>query len=143
MRTALRATERRPRLGSTTIEFALVAQMFFFLIVGCFDIVSMMNSYSILQWSVTTAARVAMANPAATTSQVQAAAQSAANSAGYTGAVFTVSSAVCGSSTCMTIMGNYSYNFILSKAFCATGSTSTACSIGLTKSLVAPIGSVT
>ena len=128
--------------GATAVEFALVAQMFFFLLLASFDVVGMMNAYSTLQWSVTTAARVVMADPTKTTTDVQTAAQNAANLAGYNtsnGTNFTVTSAACGATTCFTIVGTYTYKFVTAKAFCPS-SGGALCQIALSESVVAPIG---
>ena len=130
----------RLRHGAVAVEFALVAQIFFFLILGCFDVVSMMNAYSTLQWAATTAARTVMADPNKTTAQVQTVAQNAANSAGYTpqgGTAFSVSQAPCGAIQCMTITGTYTYQFILTKAFCS--GSGPGCAVNLTESITAPV----
>lgn len=138
------SVNRRPRvrrLGATAVEFALVAQMFFFLMLAAVDIIGMMNAYSTLQWAVTTGARSVMADPSRTTAQVQTTSQNAANTAGYTTAVgtaFVVTQAACGTLQCMNITGAFTYRFVASAAFCSNSNGAT-CQVNLTESVVAPI----
>jgi Flp pilus assembly protein TadG len=105
---------RKNQSGAVAVEFALVSLIFFTLTLGSFDIMSMMQANSVLQWAVTTEARNVMVAPLTTTSGAQTAAQSIASNAGYT-MTFTAATAACGTSTgqCMTITGTYTYKFFL------------------------------
>jgi Flp pilus assembly protein TadG len=130
------------RAGAVAVEFALIAQIFLFMLVASIDIVGLMNAYSTLQWAATTAGQNLMSNPTSTTTQIANAAQNAANIAGYTtarGTAFTATSATCGNLQCMTITGTYTYRFTLAALFCSKNSPGTLCGVNLSETVVVPI----
>ncbi len=131
----------RARRGAAAVEFALIAQLFFFLCLTTFDIVGMMNAYSTLQWANQTAAQTLLSDPTRTSAQVAISAQNAAHRAGFTtanGTAFVTTQAACGTLQCMTITASFTYRFVTSAAFCA-GSGGALCQVNLVDTLVVPI----
>ncbi len=107
----------RDRLGTTAIEFALLAPVLFSLILGAIEFGRFLWTVEALNYSVEEAARCGLINPdgnCATTTAVQTFAANASPQLKFPTSTFTVTpAATCG----YQVSASYSYKFFVSGLF--------------------------
>jgi Flp pilus assembly protein TadG len=108
---------RRRSGGATAVEFAAVILPLLAFCLGAVDLASMFSAWSTLQWACDGAARQTEVTTSPTVTTAETAAQTLANSVGYTsstGISFSQSSQVtCGNLNCIKIVGTYTFHFNL------------------------------
>jgi Flp pilus assembly protein TadG len=99
--------------GVTAVEFAILAPVFLMITLSVFEVGRAMLIRGMLQYSVEEAGRFAMANPTASTTTVEAKAVASAPISLLTTDNFTVTSAVSGTITFVTIDGTFTFSVLV------------------------------
>lgn len=99
-----RARFRVDNRGAAAVEFALVGLPLILLLFGTIECGQMLWTQNTLQFAVEQAARYAVVNPAATTSQIQSYAASMAYGQTVAASVFTVTTPSCGTQVSASLL---------------------------------------
>ncbi len=108
---------RKSESGTSTIEFALVAPIFFMMIFGVIDMGRAYWLISSMEYAVEGAGRYVMINTSATSSQVTSQAKANLYAIDPNSVTFTTSTSTSGGVNYMTISAQASFNFLPSHIF--------------------------